>query len=140
MAEGSNSCSRSQSQERQKGGRSPAFAILRVAMGLGINAIGLFCALTLSGCMPVPGETLTSGGLQRDIRARVLTLAGAARPACRRQSVLNTEVLELHPDGKVAAERWTVDRCGDRAHYRVDIAPRARGGNFVVREERHIGP
>ena len=87
--------------------------------------------------MPVPGETLTSGGLQRDIRARVLTLAGTARPACRQQTVVNTEVLELHPDGKVAAERWTVELCGDRIHYRVDVAPRARGGGFVAREERH---
>ena len=108
-------------------------------MGLGITSVRLFCAFTLSGCMPVPGETLTSGGLQRDIRARVLTLAGAAQPACRQQTVINTEVLELHPDGKVAAERWTVDGCGDRLHYRVDVAPSARGGGFVAREERSVG-
>ena len=85
--------------------------------------------------MAVPGETLTSGGLQRDIRARVLTLAQAAQPSCRQHTIVNTEVLELHPDGKVAAERWTVDRCGERLHYRVDVAPRARGGGFGAREE-----
>ena len=92
--------------------------------------------VTLYACMPVPGETLTSSGLQRDIKARVLMLASAAKPQCRNRSIVNTEVLELHPDGKVAAERWTVDRCGERAHYVVNLSATGRGSNFVVREER----
>ena len=90
----------------------------------------------LYACMPVPGETLTSSGLQRDIKARVLMLASNARPQCRNNSIVNTEVLELHPDGKVAAERWTVDRCGERVHYAVNLPATGRGSNFLVREER----
>lgn len=90
----------------------------------------------LCGCMTVPGETLTSGGLQRDIKARVLTLASAANPQCKQHNVTHSEVLELHPDGKVAAERWTVDQCGRRVNYRVSLPPARRGAAFLVNEER----
>ena len=87
-------------------------------------------------CTSVPGETLTSGGLQRDIKTRVLTLAASTSPQCKRQTIVGTEVLELHPDGKVSAERWTVDQCGQRVNYRVSLPPSGRGANFLVREDR----
>ena len=93
------------------------------------------CVL-LAGCASVPGETVTSGGLQRDVRDRVLAAAKGADPQCRQQKVINTEVLELHGDGKVSDERWSVDQCGRRIHYRVSFPPAGKGSGFVVRQER----
>ena len=86
------------------------------------------------GCAHVPGETLTSGGLQRDVKARVLSLATANKPACK-ASVVNTEVVELHGDGKVAVERWTVERCGERINYRINLPPTRGGEKFTVTAE-----
>jgi hypothetical protein len=98
--------------------------------------VSLLVGAVLVACTTVPGETLTSGGLQRDIKTRVLTLAVSTNPQCKRQNVIGTEVLELHPDGKVSTERWTVDQCGQRMNYRVTLPPSRRGSNFLVREER----
>ena len=86
------------------------------------------------GCAHVPGETLTSGGLQRDVKARVLSLATANKPACR-ANVVNTEVVELHGDGKVAVERWTVERCGERITYRINLPPTRGGERFTATVE-----
>jgi hypothetical protein len=93
-------------------------------------------ALALAACARVPGETLTSGGLQREVKARVLSVADAAKPECKRNSIVNTEVLELHPGGNVSVERWSVDRCGERAEYRVHLPPTIRGSTFTVSRER----
>jgi len=99
----------------------------------------LICWLAVygvGGCSHVPGETLTSGFLQREVKARVLSLAAGAKRECTRYTVTDTEVLELHADGKVSAERWTVDRCGERVHYRVNLPPSRGGSSFVVTPER----
>jgi hypothetical protein len=93
-------------------------------------------ALGATACAHVPGETLTSGGLQRDIKARVLSLADVAKPECKRNSIVNTEVLELFPGGKVSLERWSVDRCGQRKAYQVHLPASAHGSTFTVSPER----
>ena len=93
-------------------------------------------ALGVAACAHVPGETLTSGGLRRDIRARVLSLADAAKPECKRNSIVNTEVLELYPGGKVSLERWSVDRCGQRMQYQVHLPASVQGSTFTVSPER----
>jgi hypothetical protein len=100
---------------------------------------GLMCWLAVfgfGGCTHVPGETLTSGALQREVKARVLSLAASATRECKRYTITDTEVLELHPDGKVSTERWTVERCGERVHYRVNLPPARGGSSFVVSPER----
>lgn len=76
-------------------------------------------AVMLTACSSVPGETLASGGVRRDITRKVLALADAAAPECKKTRIADTEVLEVFPDGKVAEERWSVEQCGTRAHYRV---------------------
>jgi hypothetical protein len=96
----------------------------------------LLAVLGVGGCSHVPGETLTSGSLQREVKARVLSLAASAKRDCARYTVTDTEVLELHADGKVSAERWSVDRCGERLHYRVNLPPTRGGSSFVVSPER----
>src|SRR6476661_5836852 len=93
----------------------------------------VLAGVAIGGCTHVPGETLTAGGLQRDVKARVLTLATSAKPQCRRAAIVHTEVVELHPDGKVALERWTVDECGEKVPYQVNFRPAGRGQTFVVR-------
>ena len=100
------------------------------------NVICWLALYGVGGCGHVPGETLTSGSLQREVKARLLSLAAKGKPECTRYSVTDTEVLELHGDGKVSAERWTVDRCGERIHYRVNLPPSRGGSSFVVSPDR----
>src|SRR5687768_17652040 len=83
--------------------------------------LALATAIALGGCAGVPGETLASGGVRRDVTSKVLAQAAQAKPACRRSRIVDTEVVELHGDGKVALERWTVDSCDERVVYRVSF-------------------
>ena len=103
-------------------------------------ALLLAVSLTfLGGCSSVPGETMSSGGMQRDVRDRVLALAKKTDPQCRQQSIANTEMLEVHPDGKAAEELWVVEQCGRRLRYVVSFPPKRPTGTslgFSVRPER----
>lgn len=93
----------------------------------------------LSACSSVPGETMASGATQREVRDRVLSLARAADPKCRQQTVAHTEMLEVHPDGKTAEELWTVQQCGRRLDYIVSFPARRGAGAsqpFSVRAGR----
>jgi hypothetical protein len=80
--------------------------------------------------------TISSGALQREVKARVLLLAASTTRECKRYTTTDIEVLELHSDGKVSTERWAVERCGERVHYRVDLPPSRGGLSFVVSPER----
>jgi hypothetical protein len=103
-------------------------------------AAALFAAVSmLPACSSVPGETMSSGGMQRDVRDRVIAMARAADPQCRQQKIINTEMLEVHPDGKSAEELWTVEQCGRRVDYVVSFPPRRAAGKslgFSVRPQR----
>jgi len=81
----------------------------------------------------VPGETLAPRGVRRDVSAKVLDQAGREKPECRRVKIVDTEVLEVYADGKVAAERWVVDRCDERIGFRVGYPVKA--GAVSVRRE-----
>ena len=94
----------------------------------------LAIALLLAGCSSVPGETMTSRGVQAEVRDRILTLARRADPQCRQPRVSNTEILDVHSDGRSAAELWTVELCGKRANYLVNF-PIKKGAGFSIREE-----
>ena len=97
--------------------------------------LGGLLAEGVSGCSSVPGETLASGSVRRDVSRRVLEQANAANTACKSQKISETLVLELYPDGKVASERWSVDQCGAKAHYRVSFPPSGKAGAVSVRPE-----
>ena len=111
-----------------------------IAAGSPVSAVLLALQfLVLSACSSVPGETMSSGGMQRDVRERVLELAKKGDPQCRRHSVVNTEMLEVHADGRSAEELWTVEQCGSRVKYVVSFPPRRPTGTslgFSVRPER----
>ena len=92
-------------------------------------------AAAVSACASVPGETLASGAVGRDVTRRVLADANAAAPTCRSQRIADTEVLEVHPDGKVAAERWTVEQCGTRLHYRVTFPAAGKATPVQIRRD-----
>jgi hypothetical protein len=102
-----------------------------------LSRAALACLLgaALSSCSSVPGETLASGGVKRDVGRRVLAQANSANPGCKNQRIADTEVLELHPDGKVAAERWTVEQCGQRLNYRVVFPANGTASAILVRAE-----
>jgi hypothetical protein len=89
----------------------------------------------LAACASVPGETLTSTRLKREVQERLFADSMRAAPPCRRQKILNTELVEVHPDGKSAVERWTLDECGARGDYRVYFPPTGRGTGFSIRRE-----
>ena len=90
----------------------------------------------VAGCLPVPGESLLSGSRQREVRDRVLALAKSAKPECRQQKITDTQIVELHGDGKVAVERWTVEQCGEKTRYSVSLPPTGRGTGFLVKQEK----
>jgi hypothetical protein len=89
--------------------------------------------LLAAGCATVPGETLAPMSVRRDVSARVLDQAGREKPGCRRLKIVDTEVLEVHADGRVAAERWVVDRCDERVGFHVGYP--AKAGAVSVRRE-----
>ena len=91
--------------------------------------------LVLSGCASVPGETLAPASVRRDVSAKILARAAQAKPECRRVRIVDTEVLEVHADGKVAAERWSVERCDERVNYRVSFPPTGNRGAVQVHSE-----
>jgi hypothetical protein len=73
--------------------------------------------------------------VRRDIARRVLAQANAAAPECRNQRISDTEVVEVHPDGRVSMERWTVEQCGSRPHYRVVFPAAGKAAPVQVRAE-----
>ena len=99
-------------------------------------ALAVAVELALGSCATVPGETVTSWRLKREVSDRVLSQASSAAPQCTQQKITNTEIVELHPDGKPSAERWTLDQCGRRRHYLVYFPPTGRGAGFSVQAEK----
>jgi hypothetical protein len=95
----------------------------------------LAVAAALAGCSSVPGETLAPWGVRRDVAARVLEQAAKAKPACRNPRIVDTEVVELHGDGKVALERWVVEQCGSRVNYRVTFPSGTKATTAQVKPE-----
>ena len=106
-------------------------AILLMTRAAAVLAAALLC----SACSSVPGETMTSLGAQREVRDRVLALARSAGPQCKAPKISTTEMVEVHPDGRAAAEVWTVEQCGRRVNYVVSF-PVKKGAGFSVRAER----
>lgn len=101
-----------------------------------MRASALFgAALLASACSTVPGETMASFGVQREVRERVIKLARSADPQCKDPKISTTEIVEVHPDGRAAAEMWTVEQCGRRVNYVVSFPARKNAG-FTVRAER----
>ena len=47
----------------------------------------------------------------------------------------NTEVIEVYPDGKVASERCSVERCGERVHFVVTFPASGKPGGVLIRAE-----
>jgi hypothetical protein len=89
----------------------------------------------LGACASVPGETLAPYGVKRDVSNRLLAEVARSQPSCRQLRIVETEVLELHGDGKVAAERWTVNRCGERVHYLISFAAKGNPPPVQIRPE-----
>ena len=94
-------------------------------------------------CVKETGERFGIGYVISVLRGetsdRVLALAKKTDPQCRQQSIANTEMLEVHPDGKAAEELWIVEQCGRRMRYVVSFPPKRPTGTslgFSVRPER----
>ncbi len=83
----------------------------------------------------VPGETRTGGTQQHAISKRIFELGENERPSCRDRKISDSEIVDLHPDGKVAVERWTLTQCGERSRYIVRFPPTGRGTGFLVNAE-----
>lgn len=101
------------------------------------KAITSLGALFMGACTVMPGETLAPRGIQGDIRDRIYAHARSIEPQCREQKIVNTEVLELHPGGQIAEERWTLENCRRKLVYVVSYPPAAKAGaRFQVQPER----
>ncbi len=111
---------------------------MRIAGKAGfLNTVASISAVLVSGCAHIPGETLAPRGLQGEIRDRIYAHARAIDPKCRQQKIANTEILELHPAGQAAEERWVLENCGRKAVYIVSYPRSPTGGTrFQVSPER----
>ena len=78
---------------------------------------------------------MASRSVRRDVSARVLARAGQDKPSCTRLKIADTEVVEVHGDGKPAVERWVVDRCDERVPFLVTFPPQTSRATFQIRAE-----
>ena len=79
----------------------------------------------------VPGKTVASPVLQRDILQSILILDSHADKDCNQRKIINTEILgifETRLGTKDVLERWTLDRCGKIIPYQVKMMPGPLGG------------
>lgn len=79
-----------------------------------------------------PSQTLTNPQLQRDVWNSILQLELASDERCEDHGIINTEIIEYPSRIGISkwAERWIVDRCGQRIVYRVEFRPDGRGGAY----------
>jgi hypothetical protein len=104
-----------------------------------LRALAVFVVTALGACTyftDIPGETLAKSSQQRAISQRMLDLAQSSRPGCRDRKITDSEIVDLHPDGMVALERWTVTQCGERIRYIVSFPPTGRGAGFTVQPDK----
>jgi hypothetical protein len=102
---------------------------IRIAGALAISAV------LGAACANIPGETLAPRSLHGEIRDRIYSHAQGVDPKCRQQTIANTEILELHPAGQVAEERWTLENCGRKLVYIVSYPSRATTVRFQIQPE-----
>lgn len=98
--------------------------------------------LVSAGCATtrLPGETITLSLLQRDVLNQIMLLDRAFfDDKCHHRKVVNTEVIEPPKDVRIEgdrplqgnwAERWTLDRCGTLASYRIEFTLDGKGGTY----------
>lgn len=107
------------------------------AMDHTARAVCAAAFLILGACTSIPGETTISSRQQREVRDRLLAMARSSDASCRDPRVSNTEVLDVHSDGRSAEELWTVEQCGRRLRYVVSFPVKpGRVSSFSAREER----
>jgi hypothetical protein len=104
-------------------------------------ALPLFSALAACAIVPstVPGKTVASPVLQRDILQMILALDSGADKNCNQRKIVNTEIFitPTSANSFTAVEHWTLDRCGKFIAYQVTMSPSPRGGtDFTVVEGR----
>ena len=101
----------------------------------------LFCALAACAIVPstLPGKTVASPVLQRDILQMILALDSGGDKDCNQRKIVNTEIVSppTSANSFTSVERWTLDRCGKPIPYQVIMSPSPRGGtDFNVGQER----
>ena len=82
-----------------------------------------------------PGESRADSALQVNVLQGVYKLDDLRTAKCVRRRISATEVVQGRNDPSHWVERWTVDRCGDRATYLVEFEPRDGGTGFTVRPD-----
>ena len=93
--------------------------------------------LLFAGCQTVPGRTVASPTLQRDVTQMIMAIDGGQDAGCRQRKIVNTEVVSVNPGARSGVERWTLDRCGTLVNYRVMFTASPRGGtDFGVQLEK----
>lgn len=103
---------------------------------VGVVAV-LAAGLLLAGCQTVPGKTVASPTLQRDVTQMIMVMDRASDAGCQQRQIVNTEVVSVNPGGTSGTERWTLNRCGTLVNYSVMYTASPRGGtDFGVQLEK----
>lgn len=106
---------------------------------VGRHATGALLAMLLAalawpsahaGGKKLPGGSMANAVLQKDLVEQIAMLEMIFGEGCKKFRVVDTEVVEppatLNVDRWV--ERWTVDRCGTKVYYRMQLTPSKGGG------------
>ncbi len=108
-----------------------------LAVAVGIGAIAFGCAsMNLPGLSKLPGQSGASSTLQNDALQYVMILDMAAdNSVCRQRKVVNTEIVDYpkNPGKDLWTEKWTVDRCGKTAYYKIAFTPTPQIGGTDIR-------
>ena len=97
-------------------------------------------AYTYAVAAPLPGQTLVSGTVQKDVTVDLFTAEQALAGGCKKSRVVDTRITQppktLNQErgtGLAVAqwtERWTIDRCGKKVFYTIHFDMRGSGGTM----------
>lgn len=105
------------------------------------RTFGVFLGIAtfVIGCATgkLPGQSGANYILQQDALAFVMMLDQAAdNNVCTQRRVINTEIIDfpINPGKDPWTEKWTVDRCGEEAYYKIGFTPTPKigGTDFSV--------
>jgi hypothetical protein len=92
----------------------------------------------------LPGDTITNSKgttLQNSVRNNILVIELTLAPGCRKPRIIQTAIIgepRRLSFGRMMKwnERWTVDRCGTNAVYRIHFDFRGSVGTFKIEPPR----
>ena len=87
----------------------------------------LFVGCATISAMNVPGNTVANNQLKGDIIHMISIIERAQAPGCS-YKIVDTKTVGM--EGNTVKEEWTVESCGKKIIYPVELTPDPRGGTY----------